>query len=71
MENAGGGGAMAAPVAKKIFDYYMGNLEDIKRPVEIPAQFRTPGDTQPEVSPDPGETEVEDIPIPEAEEGTP
>ncbi|HNQ42916.1 MAG TPA: penicillin-binding protein 2 [Candidatus Cloacimonadota bacterium] len=71
MENAGGGGAMAAPVAKKIFDYYMGNLEDIKRPVEIPAQFRTPGDTQPEVSPDPGETEVEDIPIPEAEECTP
>ena len=40
MENAGGGGAMAAPVARQIFDYYMGNIEDIKRPARLPAQFR-------------------------------
>lgn len=41
MENAGGGGAMAAPVARQIFDYYMGNIEDIRRPARVPAQFRT------------------------------
>lgn len=41
MENAGGGGAMAAPVARQIFDYYMGNIEDIRRPASLPAQFRT------------------------------
>jgi penicillin-binding protein 2 len=41
MENAGGGGAMAAPVARQIFDFYMGNIEDIKRPARLPAQFRT------------------------------
>ncbi|HPI25840.1 MAG TPA: penicillin-binding protein 2, partial [Candidatus Cloacimonadota bacterium] len=40
MENAGGGGAMAAPVAKQIFDYYVGNVEDIRRPVSIPPQLR-------------------------------
>ncbi|MCB5260592.1 MAG: penicillin-binding protein 2 [Candidatus Cloacimonetes bacterium] len=39
MENAGGGGAMAAPVARQIFDFYMGNIEDIKRPVKLPTQF--------------------------------
>lgn len=44
MENAGGGGAMAAPVARQIFDYYMGNIEDIRRPASIPAQFRTAED---------------------------
>ncbi len=40
MENAGGGGSMAAPVARQIFDYYMGNIEDIRRPAPVPAQFR-------------------------------
>lgn len=44
MENAGGGGAMAAPIARQIFDYYMGNIEDIRRPASIPAQFRDPSD---------------------------
>jgi penicillin-binding protein 2 len=41
MENAGGGGAMAAPVANKIFNYYIGNLDKIRQPAPIPAQFRT------------------------------
>lgn len=41
MENAGGGGAMAAPVANKIFNYYIGNLEKIRQPAPIPPQFRT------------------------------
>jgi penicillin-binding protein 2 len=39
MENAGGGGAVAAPVARQIFDYYMGNIEDIRRPVSLPVQL--------------------------------
>lgn len=41
LENAGGGGAVAAPVANKIFNYYMGNIERIKRPAPIPPQFLT------------------------------
>lgn len=41
MENAGGGSAMAAPVARQIFDFYMGNIEDIKRPAVLPPQFRS------------------------------
>ena len=39
MENAGGGGAVAAPVANKIFNYYIGNLEKIREPGAIPPQF--------------------------------
>jgi len=46
MENAGGGGAIAAPVARQIFDFYMGNIEDIKRPARLPAQFRTAEELQ-------------------------
>jgi len=48
MENAGGGGAMAAPVARQIFDYYMGNIDDIRRPVSVPTQFREPTDEEAE-----------------------
>lgn len=44
MENAGGGGAMAAPVAKQVFDFYMGNIEEIKKTVQIPEQFITAED---------------------------
>ncbi len=44
MENAGGGAAMAAPVARQIFDFYMGNIEDIKRPAVLPPQFRVAED---------------------------
>jgi penicillin-binding protein 2 len=41
LENAGGGGAMAAPVANRIFNYYIGNIERIKKPAPIPIQFLT------------------------------
>ena len=41
LENAGGGGTVAAPIANKILNYYMGNIERIKRPAPIPTQFRT------------------------------
>jgi len=59
MENAGGGGSMAAPVARQIFDYYMGNIEDIKRPASLPAQFRTTESEQ-----DPAQT-TDAVPIDE------
>lgn len=48
MENAGGGSAMAAPVARQIFDFYMGNIEDIRRPAVLPPQFRSAEDLIPE-----------------------
>ena len=40
LENAGGGGAMAAPVTNKIMNYYIGNLERIKKPAPLPEKFR-------------------------------
>jgi penicillin-binding protein 2 len=61
MENAGGGGAMAAPVAKKIFDYYVGNVEDIRRPVSIPPQLRDGGITEAETDPAVEETVPEEV----------
>ena len=42
MENAGGGGAVCAPVANRVFNYYIGNLERIKAPAPIPRQFLEP-----------------------------
>ena len=48
MENAGGGGAVAGPVAAKIFNYYIGNLERIKKEVPIPRQLRNPDEPAPE-----------------------
>jgi len=41
LENAGGGGAMAAPITARIFNYYIGNLEKIKQTAPLPPQFRT------------------------------
>lgn len=61
MENAGGGGAMAAPVAKQIFDYYVGNVEDIRRPVSIPPQLRDGGITEAETDPAVEETVPEEV----------
>lgn len=51
LENAGGGGAMAAPIARRIFDYYVGNLENIKKPAIVPLQFRTLQDVQSDPEP--------------------
>lgn len=68
MENAGGGGAMAAPVAKKVFDYYIGNIEDIKRTVALPEQFRTAEDSEEQDEPEDIETiEHRQLDEPEAE----
>lgn len=61
MENAGGGGAMAAPVAKQIFDYYVGNVEDIRRPVSIPPQLRDGGITEAETDQAAEETVPEEV----------
>ncbi len=65
MENAGGGGAVAAPVANNIFNYYIGNLEKIRQPAPIPPQFRTPAERTPP-PPEPEEAPL-DVPEPEPE----
>ncbi len=44
LENAGGGGAMAAPITQRIMNYYIGNLESIKQAAPLPPQFRTAED---------------------------
>lgn len=56
MENAGGGGGVCAPVANKIFNYYMGNIERIKAPATIPPQLRTPGEAATPTETPPPET---------------
>jgi penicillin-binding protein 2 len=42
LENAGHGGSASAPLATRIFNYYMGNYQSIKAPVQVPAQFQEP-----------------------------
>ncbi|MGC9361523.1 MAG: hypothetical protein ACP5F3_01205, partial [Candidatus Syntrophosphaera sp.] len=69
LENAGGGGAMAAPVANRIFNFYMGNLEMIRKPAPVPPQFQTgeesaeeetAGDAEPDLEPteEPGDADA-------------
>ncbi|PKN72672.1 MAG: penicillin-binding protein 2 [Candidatus Cloacimonetes bacterium HGW-Cloacimonetes-3] len=62
LENAGGGGALAAPITKRIFDYYIGNLEEIKKVTPLPPKFRTAEDVHPlepeEPETPPAETET-------------
>jgi penicillin-binding protein 2 len=58
LENAGHGGSVAAPLATKIFNYYMGNYQSIKAPAPIPLQFQ-----------DQNELPVEPVPV--TEEPTP
>jgi penicillin-binding protein 2 len=48
LENAGGGGALAAPITSRIFNYYIGNLEEIKKVTPLPTRFRTVEDITPE-----------------------
>lgn len=60
MENAGGGAAMAAPVARQIFDFYMGNIEDIKRPAQPPIQFQSTDEHELEQSIPLEETHIQD-----------
>lgn len=42
LENAGHGGGVAAPLATKVLNHYMGNYQSIKEAVPIPVQFRDP-----------------------------
>jgi len=61
LENAGGGGAMAAPITARIFNYYIGNLENIKKVTPLPSQFRTAEDVDPvpeEIDTEPTEPET-------------
>lgn len=65
LENAGGGGALAAPIAARIFNYYLGNRAQIKNPAALPSQFLTAEDIEtmePEageaIPPEPEATEV-------------
>jgi penicillin-binding protein 2 len=67
LENAGGGGAMAAPIANRIFNYYIGNYARIKQPAVIPPQFQTPGDLD---TGDAAATESAE-PVPDPAETTP
>ncbi|MDY0152050.1 MAG: penicillin-binding protein 2 [Candidatus Cloacimonas sp.] len=64
LENAGGGGALAAPISRRIFDYYKGNLENIKKAAPLPPQFRTVEDiTEQEIPLDAEATT--DVPTPD------
>lgn len=40
LENAGHGGSIAAPLATRILNFYMGNYQTIKTPAQVPLQFR-------------------------------
>lgn len=52
LENAGGGGAMAAPITARILNYYVGNLEKIKQAAPLPPQFRSVQDISEESVPE-------------------
>lgn len=70
LENAGGGGAMAAPITARILNYYIGNLENIKKPAPLPPQFRNAQDIEePVIEPEPELTEPASADA-EAEAGT-
>jgi penicillin-binding protein 2 len=63
LENAGGGGAMAAPITNKILNYYIGNLERIKKPAPLPEKFRNTGEpSAPAEEEAPPETDDETTP---------
>jgi len=62
LENAGGGGALAAPITARIFNYYLGNRAQIKKAAPLPSQFITAEDVDtstPDQETDTGETDVE------------
>ncbi len=73
LENAGGGGAMAAPITARIFNYYIGNLEKIKQAAPLPPQFRTvqeiSTEDNSEETQDPSQTQSEAV-LPEEQGGT-
>lgn len=68
LENAGGGGALAAPITARIFNYYLGNRAQIKKPAVMPSQFITAEDVE-TLEPEDGEAippepEATDAPSP-------
>ncbi|MDZ4181894.1 MAG: penicillin-binding transpeptidase domain-containing protein, partial [Candidatus Cloacimonadaceae bacterium] len=65
-ENAGGGGAIAAPVVNKIMNYYIGNIDKIKAPAPVPLQFRTTSENlEPELPVNGSETPAQPaVPVP-------
>ncbi|MDP2173869.1 MAG: penicillin-binding protein 2 [Candidatus Cloacimonadaceae bacterium] len=63
-ENAGGGGAVAAPVVNKIMNYYIGNLEKIKATADVPPQFRTTEEIREPDLPENGTAPAQTIPPP-------
>lgn len=71
LENAGGGGALAAPITARIFNYYLGNRAQIKKAAPLPSQFITAEDVDtslPDETADTGEEATEQNPTP-TEEG--
>lgn len=71
LENAGGGGAMAAPIANRIFNYYIGNYDYLKKPAVVPRQFQTAEDLPVAEPETPAETAPEPPATPAAEPITP
>jgi len=69
LENAGGGGAMAAPITGRSFNYYVGNGENINKAAPLPPQFRTAQDVT--TDSEPAETEPNLTNPPESETTTP
>jgi len=62
LENAGGGGALAAPITARIFNYYLGNRAQIKKAAPLPSQFITAEDVDtstPDQETEAGETDLE------------
>ncbi|MEF3693809.1 MAG: penicillin-binding protein 2 [Candidatus Cloacimonadota bacterium] len=55
-ENAGGGGAVCAPVARNLFNYYLGNRDMIRQQIPVPSNL---GESQ--------DVTEEEVPNPEAE----
>lgn len=67
LENAGGGGALAAPITARILNYYVGNLDEIKKVAPIPPQFRSI--EQPEAEPEDASEVPESLPVQPEEQG--
>lgn len=67
LENAGGGGALAAPITARILNYYVGNLDEIKKVAPIPPQFRSI--EQPEAEPEDASEIPESLPVQPEEQG--
>lgn len=59
LENAGHGGGVAAPIATRVFNYYMGNISTIKAPVQIPQRFQDTASDEAEPAPVPEENSPE------------